>query len=291
MSANFQSSCAYLIHDTGQAFRRRFGRQIASLGFTQTHWRILGFLNRTGPIGQSRIAELLVLHKVPVGIALNELEREGWITRVPMAADRRARVVELAPRAQPVVANLKAEFDALEARMMASLGHQAARRLPKALRKIRDALRDESLENIEVKDESPLWLLLDCSRHLMRRLDVRLEGLGFTRTQWFVLNALYHAGDQTQTDLARQLDMSAAQLGKLLDQLQQEGWIERHPDLLDRRVKRLDIRPEQRRKIASIRRQFDHSHNTLLDVLDTADRGELARSLECLRSYLRKDCA
>jgi DNA-binding MarR family transcriptional regulator len=291
LASNFQTSCAYLIHDTAQAFRRRFGREIASLGFNQTHWRILGFLSRTGPLGQSQIADLLVLHKVPVGTALNELERDGWIVRTPMQQDRRAREVSLTARSEPAIATLKIEFDALEAALLARLSSDAAETFPLALRKVRDALRGESPENIDVKEETPLWLLVDCARHLMRRLDARLEELGVTRSQWFVLNALYHDGGQTQVDLARQLDMSAALLGKQLDQLEKTDWIERRQDPEDRRVRRLDISSEQRPAIAEIRRLFDHSHNTLFDVLDAATRNELARSLESFGAYLKEERA
>jgi len=288
---NFQTSCAYLIHDTAQAFRRRVGREIAGLGFTQNHWRLLGFLSRTGPLKQSQIAYLLALHKVPVGVALNELERDGWITRTPLAEDRRARVVALTARSKPVIATLQEEFGALEGALMARLGSTAARKLPLTLRTIRDTLRDELRDRIEVKDETPVWLLMDCARHLMRRVDARLEELGFTRSQWFVLNALYHDCGQTQVDLARQLDMSPALLGKQLDQLESLGWIERSEDPQDRRVKRLQLASAQRPHIAKIRRRFNRSHTAVFDVLDATTRQQLGRSLEIFRAYLKEDNA
>jgi DNA-binding MarR family transcriptional regulator len=130
---------------------------------------------------------------------------------------------------------------------------------------------------------------MDCARHLMRRLDARLEELGFTRSQWFVLNALYHDNALTQADLARQLDMSPALLGKQVDQLEAEGWVERREDAKDRRVKRLDLSPSQRPRIADIRRRFDQSHTTLTNTLDSATREELASSLVEIRRFLREE--
>lgn len=291
MTSNFQTSCTYLIHDSARAFRRRFGREVVSLGFTQTHWRILGFLNRTGPLGQTQIADLLGLHKVPVGKALNELESGGLISRTPMLEDRRAREVALTAFSEPVVATLKAEFDSLEAKLMAGLDSKAAEALPVALRIIRNALCDEFIVGVEVKDESSIWLLMDCARHLMRRLDVQLKELGFTRSKWFVLSALHHKGGQTQIDLARKLDMSAALLGKLLDTLEREGWIERREDQNDRRVRRLDITAKRRPEVVHIRHLFDQNHNTLLEVLDNESQKELANSLESFRAYLKEERA
>jgi DNA-binding MarR family transcriptional regulator len=247
----------------------------------------LGFLNRAGPLWQTQIADLLALHKVPVGTALNELERDGWITRTPLPEDRRAREVTLTARSAPVIATMKVEFEVIEAELMARLDSKACQTLTFALRTIRDALHDESLENIEVKGETAVWLLIDCARHLMRRLDARLEELGFTRSQWFVLNSLHHQGGQTQMELARQLGMSPVLIGKQVDKLEGAGWIERHEDLCDRRVKRLEITSQQRDTVASIRRRFDRSHATLLDVLDTATQKELASCLESFRAYLK----
>jgi DNA-binding MarR family transcriptional regulator len=73
--------------------------------------------------------------------------------------------------------------------------------------------------------------------------------------------------------------------------LENAGWIERREDSNDRRVKRLDISPQQRPQIANIRRLFDHSHNTLIDVLDIATQKELASCLESFRAYLKEEIA
>lgn len=289
MANDFRTSCSYLIHDCAHTFRHRFSEQVASLRFTQAHWRILGLLSRGGPFGQSQIADLLALHKVPVGKALNELESDGWVRRCAMPEDGRALEVALTAKSQPLIALLRREFDTLEAHLMSRLEGKAALSLHVAMRTIRDELRDSALDQLEVRDESPLWLLLDCERRLMRRLDARLAELGFTRSQWLVMNALHHSEGQTQIELAMQLDMSATLVCKLLDKLAEAGWVERRDDPNDRRVKRLDIAPDKRSEIARIRRLFDQSHNTLLDVIGTDAQDDLARSLTSIRDALKEE--
>lgn len=289
MARDFQASCSYLIHDCAHTFRHRFSEQIASLRFTQVHWRILALLSRGGPFGQSQIADLLALHKVPVGKALNELESDGWVKRCPMPEDGRALEVALTVKSEPLIVLLRCEFDTLEAQLMSKLEDRAALNLHVAMRTIRDELRDSALDQLKVKDESPLWLLLDCERRLMRRLDARLAELGFTRSQWLVMNALHHNEGQTQIELAIQLDMSATLVCKLLDQLAQASWVERRDDPSDRRVKRLDITPDKRTEIARIRRLFDQSHNTLLDVLGADAKEDLTRSLTSIRDALKEE--
>ena len=42
-----------------------------------------------------------------------------------------------------------------------------------------------------------------------------------------------------QSELADYMDVEKATLGRLIDRLEEKGWVERRPDTIDRRVKRL----------------------------------------------------
>ncbi len=83
------------------------------------------------------------------------------------------------------------------------------------------------------------FLVHDVARLLRRAFDRRVKHIGLTRAQWFVLAHLQRSDGQTQTTLADELDMDRAPLGKLIDRLEESGWVQRRLDPSDRRVKRI----------------------------------------------------
>ncbi|WP_251309747.1 transcriptional regulator SlyA [Halomonas sp. NCCP-2165] len=71
-------------------------------------------------------------------------------------------------------------------------------------------------------------------------LDQRLAPLGLTQTRWVTLYHLWRLGDgQPQCDLARAIGVEAPSLVRTLDQLAEQGLVERCPCDQDRRTKRI----------------------------------------------------
>jgi DNA-binding MarR family transcriptional regulator len=83
------------------------------------------------------------------------------------------------------------------------------------------------------------FLIHDVARLMRVAFDRRGRELGLTRSQWWVLTALYAKEGVTQSELASFMDLEKATLGRLLDRLEEKEWIERRPDRLDRRIKRV----------------------------------------------------
>ena len=83
------------------------------------------------------------------------------------------------------------------------------------------------------------FLIHDVSRLMRVAFDRRGRDLGLTRSQWWVLTALYAMEGVPQSELADYMDVEKATLGRLIDRLEEKGWVERRPDTIDRRVKRL----------------------------------------------------
>lgn len=83
------------------------------------------------------------------------------------------------------------------------------------------------------------FLVHDVARLMRLAFERRVRDIGLTRAQWFVLAYLIRTDGQKQSDLADETDMEKAPLGKLLDRLEEGGWIERRPDPEDRRAKRI----------------------------------------------------
>lgn len=88
-------------------------------------------------------------------------------------------------------------------------------------------------------NRNPGFLINDVARLMRREFDRRAKNLGLTRSQWFVLVHVYRKEGLTQRELGDELDMDRAPTGKLIDRLDDKGWITRKQDKNDRRVKRI----------------------------------------------------
>ncbi|MBZ0218741.1 MAG: MarR family transcriptional regulator [Fimbriimonadaceae bacterium] len=88
-------------------------------------------------------------------------------------------------------------------------------------------------------DRSLGFIIHDTARLLRLVFDRNVRLVGLTRAQWFVLGHIIRTNGQTQTNLANETDMDKAPLGKLVDRLEEGGWVERRPDPDDRRANRI----------------------------------------------------
>jgi len=88
-------------------------------------------------------------------------------------------------------------------------------------------------------NRNPGFLVTDLARLMRMTFNSRVQHIGLTRTQWFVVAHLYRTDGQTQRELADELDMEPAPLGRLIDRLEKDGWVRREADPHDRRAKRV----------------------------------------------------
>jgi len=130
------------------------------------------------------------------------------------------------------------------------------------------------------------FLLNDVARLMRRAFDRRVRQLGLTRAQWFVLAHLYRTDGQTQTDLAEELDMERAPLGKLLDRLEDGGWIERRPDPNDRRANRVFKTAKIDPLIEEMRKEAEGLYDVALKGLDDAARQRFVELLTQVKGNL-----
>jgi MarR family transcriptional regulator, transcriptional regulator for hemolysin len=86
------------------------------------------------------------------------------------------------------------------------------------------------------------WLMHDVQRLIRRNWARALtaSGVGLSEPQARILaNLLRQEEGLTQTQLAGELEMEKAPLGRLLDRMEEGGYIERRPDPDDRRARRV----------------------------------------------------
>ncbi|RVU35913.1 MarR family transcriptional regulator [Hwanghaeella grinnelliae] len=88
------------------------------------------------------------------------------------------------------------------------------------------------------------FLLHDVARLMRAEFDRRSRALQLTRSQWWVLNFVYAYEGATQTELADQCEVERATMGRLLDKLEEKGWVRRESDSQDRRIRRVYLTGE-----------------------------------------------
>jgi DNA-binding MarR family transcriptional regulator len=81
--------------------------------------------------------------------------------------------------------------------------------------------------------------LLDVTRLLRKHFDRRAGPLGLTRAQWRAIKSIHRHEGISQKALAELLEMEPIPVGRVIDRLQQAGFVERRADPADRRVWRL----------------------------------------------------
>ena len=87
------------------------------------------------------------------------------------------------------------------------------------------------------------FLLRDSARLLRRSFERRVLVYGLTSAQWRLLAHVLRHGAIAQARLADLLEIEAISVSRLVDRMEQAGWVERHPAAGDRRVKMISASP------------------------------------------------
>ncbi len=117
-------------------------------------------------------------------------------------------------------------------------------------------------------------------------IDERLAPLGLTQTRWVTLYHLWRLGDgQAQCDLARAIGVEAPSLVRTLDQLSEQGLIERRPCDQDRRTKRVYLTREATPLLERIDEVVTQARREMLDGLSDED----VKRLDALLAHIEEN--
>jgi DNA-binding MarR family transcriptional regulator len=102
------------------------------------------------------------------------------------------------------------------------------------------------------------FLISDAGRLFGRRFDdLAKASLELTRAQCRVLAYLAHYGGINQARLAELLDVAPISAGRLLDRMEEGGWIERRANPDDRRERQVRMTPKAKRSLDEARKVGD----------------------------------
>ena len=123
------------------------------------------------------------------------------------------------------------------------------------------------------------FLVHDIARLMRVAFDRRGRELGLTRSQWWVLTVLYAKEGVTQSELAAFMELEKATLGRLLDRLEEKEWVERRPDEVDRRVKRVFLTERVQGLMRQLRGIAADLRRDALAGIDDAERERFIETL------------
>jgi DNA-binding MarR family transcriptional regulator len=98
---------------------------LAVLGFGRAHHRVIYFVGRKPGMTVSELLDILKITKQSLSRVLGQLVREGYILQRPGTADRRQRLLELAPKGAELERRLTEDQRALVARAYRAAGAEA----------------------------------------------------------------------------------------------------------------------------------------------------------------------
>ena len=125
--------------------------------------------------------------------------------------------------------------------------------------------------------------------HLMRRaFDERARSSGLSRPQWRVLTMLRRHEGINQGGLAELVEVEPITLCRMVDRLQEAELVERRADPSDRRAWRLHLTDKARALLEEMRPMAFSLFDDAMTGLDPAERSDLFRMLERIRTNLSR---
>lgn len=135
-----QLNLGLLCYIAARAMETRVFEALAAAGFTDITTAQGRVFARIGPGGTrvTDLAERAQITKQTAGFLVDQLERAGYVRRVPDPADARARLVQIAPRGEAAIAVARAAEAEVEAEWTRHLGERDTRQLRRALTRLRE---------------------------------------------------------------------------------------------------------------------------------------------------------
>ena len=100
-------------------------RLLESYRFGRAHHRVVHFVNRHPGLTIAELLDILKITKQSLSRVLGQLVRDGYIIQRPGTADRRQRLLELAPKGAELERRLTEDQRALVARAYRATGAEA----------------------------------------------------------------------------------------------------------------------------------------------------------------------
>ena len=142
------------------------------------------------------------------------------------------------------------------------------------------------------KHDDLLGTLVHDVAHLLRLdIDRRVRDHNLTRVKWLALGIVAVRPGLTQAELAAELELGTAAVGRLVDRLADRGFIVRKADPQDRRAYRLMTTPEAAGLLKTLRATAAKLRREALEGLSDKEISTLNSGLKKLKENLQRSLA
>lgn len=129
-------------------------------------------------------------------------------------------------------------------------------------------------------------LLAEVSRLIRRDFEQRIQPLGLTQGQWRTLVYLSRYEGLNQASLADILEIRPITLARLIDRLEEAGWVERRRDPQDRRAFQLYLTDKAQPVLADIENLAIGTRKTATQGISKAEQKQVIDILSKIKSNL-----
>jgi Transcriptional regulators len=116
------------------------------------------------------------------------------------------------------------------------------------------------------------FLLHDAARLLRRRFEMRGSEYGLSAAQWRALARLVKFGPMPQARLADLLEIEPISVSRLIDRMEQAGWVTREADETDRRAKLIVATEKSKDAFSAIKAIAGDVYENAMTGLSEAER-------------------
>lgn len=128
--------------------------------------------------------------------------------------------------------------------------------------------------------------LMHVTRLMRKHFDRRAARFDLTRSQWRALKTIHRHEGLSQAELAELLELEPIPIGRVIDRLQDAGFVERRADPADRRRWRLHLTRRAHAVAEDLERIADELREEVLAGVAAADYDTFARVLAQLKDNL-----
>lgn len=126
------------------------------------------------------------------------------------------------------------------------------------------------------------FLIHDAQRLIRKRFEARASGYGLSAAQWRLLVRAAKEEGVAQARLAELLEIEPISVSRLIDRMEDGGWIERRSDAADRRVRTIFPTPKAREAYAHVKSLAGEVYEEALAGLTGEQRRALIGGLSTL---------
>ncbi|MBZ9741354.1 MULTISPECIES: MarR family winged helix-turn-helix transcriptional regulator [unclassified Mesorhizobium] len=126
------------------------------------------------------------------------------------------------------------------------------------------------------------FLIHDVQRLMRKRFEARASGLGLSSAQWRLLVRVAKEAGVAQARLAELLEIEPISVSRLVDRMEEGGWIERRSDATDRRVRMIFPTEKANAAYADVKSLAGEVYEESLSGVSPEDRRVLIRALDVI---------